>query len=119
MAGGLPPPPTRAASGDFAWTAWNNELYKLLSTQGAVSWSQINKSGSSISDLQNKNHNLLTSMQGGTSNEYYHMTSAQATKVAALGTMSAKNIGVSGTFKSADTPQKTITVVDGIITNIV
>lgn len=77
MASGLPPPPTRAASGDFAWTAWYNELYKLLSTTGAVQWSQVNKAGSSIADLQNKNHNLLTPIQGGNSTERYHLTQSE------------------------------------------
>ena len=81
MAGGLPPPPTRADSGDFIWTAWYNSLYTLLSTTGAVAWDLVNKAGSSIADLQNKNHNLLTSFQGGTSGEYYHLTSADYTKV--------------------------------------
>jgi len=79
MASGLPPPPTRAASGDFAWTAWYNALYTLLNTTGSVAWDLVNKAGSSIADLQNKNHNLLTSMQGGTTNEYYHLTSAAYT----------------------------------------
>ena len=79
MALGLPPPPTRADSGDFAWTAWYNSLYTLLSETGSVSWALIDKSGSSIADLQNKNHNLLTAMQGGTTNEYYHLTSAEYT----------------------------------------
>ena len=75
--GGLPPPPTRADNGSFAWTAWYNQLYALLSTSGSVAWSLVNKAGSSIADLQNKNHNLLTAMQGGTTNEYYHLTAAQ------------------------------------------
>ena len=77
MAGGLPPPPTRADNGDFAWTAWYNQLYTLLSTSGSVSWALVNKAGSSIADLANKAHNLLTGMQGGTTNEYYHLTAAQ------------------------------------------
>lgn len=81
--GGLPPPPTRADNGDFAWVAWYNQLYTLLSTTGSVAWSQINKAGSSISDLQNHNHDLLSGLQGGTSGEYYHLTSAEhATLVA-------------------------------------
>ena len=74
MAGGLPPPPTKAADGGFAWTSWYNQLYKMLSTTGSVAWSLIDKAGSSIADLANKNHNLLTSMQGGTTNEYYHLS---------------------------------------------
>ena len=81
MASGLPPPPTRAANGDFAWTAWYNALYSLLSTTGSVAWGLVNKAGSSIADLQTKNHNLLTVMQGGTANEYYHLTSTEYTNL--------------------------------------
>lgn len=83
MAGGLPPPPTRAADGSFAWVSWYNQLYTLLSTTGAVAWSLINKAGSSIGDLQDKAHSLLTSIQGGTVGEYYHMTAAEHTYVVA------------------------------------
>lgn len=107
MAAGLPPPPTRAPNGDFAWVAWYNQLYTLLSTTGAVSWSQVNKAGSSIADLQNHNHGLLTSILGS---GQYHVTSTQATNL---------NSGVSGTFLSKDTTPKTITVTNGIITSIV
>lgn len=39
--------------------------------------------------------------------------------VSGLGTMAFKNIGVSGTFTTADSPAKTVTVTDGIITSIV
>jgi hypothetical protein len=79
--GGLPPPPTRAESGDFAWTAWYNQLYILLSTTGSVSWDLVNKAGSSIADLQNKNHGLLTNILG---TGQYHISSAEATNVTAL-----------------------------------
>jgi hypothetical protein len=99
--GGLPPPPTRAGAGDFAWTAWYNQLYTLLNTNGSVSWDLINKAGSSIADLQNKNHNLLTGKQGGTTNEFYHLTAAQAALVALLPNISgnaatATNVPYSG-----------------------
>ena len=99
MAGGLPPPPTRAANGDFAWTAWYNQLYTLLSTSGSVSWALINKAGSSIADLANKAHDLLTGLQGGTTGEHYHLTAAQNTNVAALPT--AANIVVNTTKTKA------------------
>ena len=39
--------------------------------------------------------------------------------VTGLGTMSFENVGVSGTFTTADIPPLTVTVVNGIITNIV
>ena len=76
MASGLPPPPTRGEQGGFAWTAWYNQLYTLLNTAGSVSWALVDKAGSSIADLQTKNHNLLTAMQGGTTGEYYHLSAA-------------------------------------------
>jgi hypothetical protein len=96
--GGLPPPPTRAESGDFAWTAWYNQLYILLSTTGSVSWDLVNKAGSSIADLQNKNHGLLTNILG---TGQYHISSAEATNVTALPNISgnaatATNVAYSG-----------------------
>jgi len=104
MAGGLPPPPTRADSGDFAWVAWYNQLYSLLSTQGSVAWNLVNKAGSSIADLQNHNHDLLTSIAGnGTS----HVSTAQASALAA---------GVSGTYTFGT---RTVTITNGVITNVV
>ena len=41
------------------------------------------------------NHNSLSSLQGGTDNQYYHLTSAQAASVAALGTISGSNLTIS------------------------
>lgn len=79
MATGLPPPPQRAESGDFAWIAWYNQLYQLLNTTGSVAWSLIDKAGSSIGDLQNKDHALLTNQLGGGS---YHLSQNQYNKVA-------------------------------------
>lgn len=136
MSVGLPPPPQRADSGDFAWVAWYNQLYQLLNTTGSVQWSLINKAGSSITDLQNHEHDLLTGIDGtGT----YHVSASEATKLTALNTTghdalsgidglgtyhitsaqaSNLNSGVSGTFKSGDLPQKTIIVTNGIITSI-
>ena len=39
--------------------------------------------------------------------------------VSGLGTMAFENVGVSGTFTTADIPPQTVTVANGIITNIV
>lgn len=81
MAATLPPPPVRAGSGDFAWVAWYQDLYTLLSSTGSVAWSLIDKAGSSIGDLQNKGHSLLTSVLGTGS---YHISSTEATTVTTL-----------------------------------
>lgn len=94
MAGGLPPPPTRAADGSFAWVSWYNQLYTLLSTSGSVSWALIDKAGSSLGDLANRSHSFLTGVLGTGS---YHVSSAEATNITAL--PSAANIVVQ-TFKT-------------------
>jgi len=87
MALGLPPPPTRADSGDFQWTAWYNQLYTILSTAGSVSWTLVDKAGSSIADLQNKNHGLLTSILGTGA---YHVSATEAGRITVMTTMQSK-----------------------------
>lgn len=54
------------------------------------------------------NHNELGGLQGGTTDEYYHLTQAE---------YSTLQSGVSGSFTTAD--GKTVTVTSGIITSIV
>jgi len=87
MASGLPPPPTRAANGDFAWTDWYNKLYTILSTSGSVSWALVNKAGSSIADIVNRNHGLLTSILG---NGAYHLSLTEAARVTATYQVNSK-----------------------------
>ena len=84
MASGLPPPPTKAADGSFAWVSWYNALYKMLSTTGSVAWALVNKAGSSIADLQVKGHDLLTGLQGGTLGEHYHLTAIEYTNISTV-----------------------------------
>ena len=81
MANVLPPPPVRASTGDFAWVAWYQNLYVLLSSTGSVAWALIDKAGSSIADLQDKAHSNLTSVLGTGS---YHLSSTEAATVATL-----------------------------------
>ena len=102
MAGGLPPPPTRAADGSFAWVSWYNQLYTLLSTSGSVSWSLIDKTGSSLGDLANRGHSFLTGVLGTGS---YHVSSAEATNITALPT--AANIVVQAFKTKAGIPTTT------------
>ena len=76
----LPPPPTRAEAGDFVWRSWQNKLYQLLDTSGTISWSVVDKAGSSLNDLQNKDHSFLTGVLGTGS---YHLSSTEAGRVTA------------------------------------
>lgn len=80
----LPPPPIRAQAGDYAWLDWYNNLQKALTVTGAIQWTQVDKTGSSIADLQNKAHDLTTGLQGGTTGEHYHLTAAEHTAIATV-----------------------------------
>ena len=78
----LPPPPTKAPDGSFAWTDWYNKLQQYVSQGGSVPWNVIDFTGSNLSDIQNRPHNVLQSIQGGTTGEFFHLT---ATEYANLG----------------------------------
>lgn len=79
----LPPPPTKSPDGSFAWLDWYRKLREYVSFTGSIPWSVIDFTGSNITDILTRDHNTLTSIQGGTAGERYHLTAAQHT---ALGT---------------------------------
>lgn len=63
MAYELPPPPSNAQSGSFAWYDWYTKLRDY------------------VLNIQIEDHNDLLNIQGGTTNQYYHLTSAQHTRI--------------------------------------
>ena len=77
MANALPPPPIKAPDGSYAWMDWYNKLQQFVSQGGVVPWANIDFAGSSIGDIQDRDHALLTNIQGGTTGERYHLTAAQ------------------------------------------
>ena len=77
MPGSLPPAPINEPAGSFAWQQWYSELTALYSAAGAIPWTAIDTTGSNITDIATRTHNNLQTIQGGTSGEYYHLTSAQ------------------------------------------
>ena len=101
----LPPPPVRGQAGDFVWTAWQNNLYKSLASPGSIAWSTVDKAGSSIADLANKDHALLINKLGTGA---YHVSATEAANITALPTASTivttSNYGSNGlvdtTFKT-------------------
>lgn len=74
---GLPPPPLNDAPGSFTWLEWYRQLRNYISTSGSVPWYIINFADSNLSDIQNKDHNILDNLQGGAGGERYHLTAAQ------------------------------------------
>jgi len=80
MANSLPPPPIGEPPDSLAWQQWYIQLGNIFSTTGGtIPWSLIDTSGSDITDIINRAHNNLQSIQGGTTGEFFHLTSAQNT----------------------------------------
>ena len=79
----LPPPPIGEPPGSLAWQQWYLALTALYGTTGAIPWATIDTAGSNITDIATRPHNSLTTIQGGAANDYYHLTSAQQTIIAA------------------------------------
>lgn len=73
----LPPPPINDKPGSFTWLEWYRQLRNYVSTSGSVPWYIINFAGSNLTDIATRLHNQLQGLQGGTSNEMYHLTNAQ------------------------------------------
>lgn len=68
-----PPPPTRDPVAD----RWFYLLWKRISAAGQILWSQLDFTGSKLTDLETRNHNDLQTIQGGTTGEAYHLTAAE------------------------------------------
>lgn len=78
----LPPPPSAEKDlNDYVWRDWFTRLRNYIVDKGEILWSQINFTGSKITDIQSRSHQDLQSLQGGSSllNQYYHLTSADYT----------------------------------------
>jgi hypothetical protein len=75
----LPPAPNGAPPGSAFWNIWYEKVRTLVNqtVSSTVAWTALNFSSSNITDIVNRAHNNLTSLQGGTAGEYYHLTAAQ------------------------------------------
>lgn len=94
---------------------WNTKLRAIVNKlQKTVTWESIDKSNSNITDIVHRNHNDLNSLQGGTTNEYYHLTLAQQNKIGTL-LSGITDIVVLAKITSGGT-NGSLTVVNGIIT---
>lgn len=65
-----------------AWHRWYDQLSRFLSDSvGLIPWANVNKSGANLTDIPTRLHNDLQAIQGGTSNDYYHLTVNQLTEL--------------------------------------
>jgi hypothetical protein len=54
-------------------------LWRRLTQAGQILWSSLDFSGSNITDLATRRHRDLQDLQGGTTDQYHHLTSAEYT----------------------------------------
>jgi len=77
----LPPPPTQDSQGSYAWLEWFRQLRNYITQVGSVPWSIIDFTGSTLSSIASRSHQVLQALQGGTTGEYYHLTNAKSNEV--------------------------------------
>ena len=78
----LPPVPVNSPFGSYSWLDWYQKVRTEINNAGTIEWSNIDFTGSDITDIVTRNHNNLSSIQGGTAGEYYHLTAAEYANVA-------------------------------------
>jgi len=117
----LPPVPKEPIEPDSRiWREWFNKVRNVIvgTAQGVISWASLNFDGSNITDIVTRNHNDLQTIQGGTANQYYHLTATQLTNLGTVTTVSvATSNGFAGTVATAtSTPVITLsTSVTGLL----
>lgn len=80
----IPPSPIDAPFGSYNWQDWYFKVRTAINNAQNISWSQINNfTGSNLTSLATRNHNDLQTIQGGSAGQFYHLTSAQNTAIAA------------------------------------
>lgn len=78
----LPPPPNPDDDvNGYSWRDWFRQLRDYVVDKGSILWSQIDFTGSKLSDIVNRPHNVLQAKQGGSTalDQFYHLTSAEYT----------------------------------------
>jgi hypothetical protein len=112
ISGLVPPLPT--ASGGTALSAFTSggTMYATSTTALTTGTLPVASGGSGAVTLTGY-------LYGNGTSPFTASTTIPNTDITGLGTMSTENIGVSGSFTTADIPPQTVTVVNGIITSIV
>jgi len=80
----IAPPPINTED-KAVWNTWYLRVKDAINQLGlSFLWTNIDFSGSNLDDIVTRNHNDLLNFQGGTAGQYYHVTSTQATAIAAF-----------------------------------
>lgn len=80
----IPPPPVQSEDRSI-WNNWYIAVKDAINNLRAdLKWINLDFTGSNITDVQSRSHQNLQNLQGGSSTERYHLTSTQATAIAAF-----------------------------------
>lgn len=71
------PPSSDTNFSSPAWQGFFRDLLNWVTVAGSIAWGLVNKTGSNLIDIQTRNHNDLQNIQGGSSNQRYHLTNDQ------------------------------------------
>ena len=75
----IPPPPV-SSEDRTVWSNWYVAVKDGINNLRAdLKWTNLDFTGSNLTDVVTRNHNDLNSINGGSSTERYHLTAAQHT----------------------------------------
>ena len=77
----LPPIPNNPVTDTHVWRDWFFKVSQILVQTAQIAWTSLDFTGSNLLDIQTRQHNALQDIQGGFTNEYYHLTLAQYNKL--------------------------------------
>ena len=86
----LPSAPLHDTEFSYQWREWLRRTHVRVTGAAQILWSQLDMTGSNLIDILTRRHRDLQDLQGGTTAEYYHLTSAQHTE--ATGFFAATNM---------------------------
>jgi hypothetical protein len=69
------PPPPLSTKDQGVWATWYIRVKDAINQlRDSLSWSSINFTGSNLTDIVTRNHNDLKNIQGGITDQRYHLT---------------------------------------------
>ena len=80
----LPNAPIHDTEFSYQWREWLRRTHVRVTGAAQILWSQLDMTGSNLIDILTRRHRDLQDLQGGTTAEYYHLTSAEHTETIAF-----------------------------------
>ena len=115
---GLPKPPIHDQQFSYQWREWLRRAYIRVADAAQLLWDQIDKTGSNLTDIETRRHRDLQDLQGGTTDEYYHLTSTQNSAMPTLTDGSnADSLHTHLTGAAGTVDKILVTTVDALVTD--